>query len=51
MKKWVEDPLQDSTIEWLLTSLEKEQTTTENALHVAYSIGVLSMGKESGKAA
>ena len=47
MKKWVEDPLRDSTIEWLLTSLKKEQTTTENALRVAFSIGVLSMGKKA----
>ncbi len=46
MKKWVEDPLQDSTIEWLLAGIEKEHTTTENALRVAYSIGVLSIGKK-----
>ncbi len=41
MKKWVEDPHQDSVIAWLMAGLEKKQTTMENALILAYSLGIL----------
>ena len=46
-KKWVEDdPHRDSVVTWLMVGLEKEQTTVENALHLAYSLGILYKPKE-----
>ncbi|KKL51945.1 hypothetical protein LCGC14_2290420 [marine sediment metagenome] len=41
MKKWVEDPHQDAVVGWLMAGLEREQTTVENALILAYSLGIL----------
>ncbi|KKK70882.1 hypothetical protein LCGC14_2919500 [marine sediment metagenome] len=46
MKKWVEDPHQDSVVAWLMAGLEKETTTVERALVLAYSLGILYKPKE-----
>ncbi|KKL69937.1 hypothetical protein LCGC14_2109930 [marine sediment metagenome] len=46
MKKWVENPLLESTKEWLLPFIETDQLTVARALELAFSIGVLSMGPE-----
>ena len=40
-KKWVEDPHQDSIVKWLMEGIEKKTTTVENALVLAYSMGIL----------
>ncbi len=46
MKKWVESPHQDTVVGWLVTGIEKEQTTVENALVLAYTMGLLYKPKE-----